>query len=202
MAGLVATARIFGWTTLAIGSITMRTSSPRRSVTPRWSMPVPGLAVESVTNWQPVTAQSDLTSRVRLEVAILASEQIRPVPVLARTEARVRQTVLLVSRQAEVRRHLRACLQDHPKLRLVEVNSVSTAVSLASEVLVHLIIADPGTANVTRALPEIRTILLADEPPSRDGFVAGPRQHVMQRPFSAETLAATVLLLLREPPRD
>ena len=178
----------------------MQTRSRRRSLTPRWSVPVTGLAMEPVTNWQvPVMSQPGLSSRLRLEVDILTSEQLAPVPVLSRHEVRIRQTVLLVSRQAEVRHHLRVCLQDNPKLRLVEVDSVSVAASLASEVAVHLIIADPGTVGVTRALPEVRTILLADVPMIRDVLGAGPKHHVMQRPFSAETLCATVMLLLQEP---
>jgi hypothetical protein len=183
----------------------MRTRSRRRSNQPSWSVPVVGLALESITSWQPPMAERpNLSPRVRLEIDILSSEQLAPpvpVPVLARSEVRVRSTVLLVSSEAEVRGHLRACLQDQPKLRLIEVDSVSAADALASEVQVHLIIADPGAASVTRAQPAVRTILLADDPAGLHSTAPGPMQHVMQRPFSAETLAATVLLLLSESTR-
>jgi len=105
---------------------------------------------------------------------------------------------MLVSREAEVRRHLKACLSDHPKLRLLEANSPTAAASLASELAVHLIITDAKAATVMKALPEVRTILLAEQPVHEGMAGERSRQHVMHRPFSAETLRATVLLLLQE----
>lgn len=169
-----------------------------RSPTPVW---VPGdvvFADQPVTGWHaPASGADAISTGDRRATAVMTLEQ--PVPALARIDARVRHTVLVVSRQREVRRHLRGCLDGHAKLRLADVASVTAAVSLAREVSVHLIIADPSAWSVTRALPGIRTILLANDSLGRDLAGSSRRQHVMQRPFSPETLAATVHLLLREP---
>jgi len=177
----------------------MHTRSRRRPSIPFWSVAVSGFANEPVTQWQPPTAESPpVSSRVRLEVQILSTDPVAPVPVLARTQVRLRHTVLLVSHESAVRRDLYASLSEHPKLRLLEACSPTAAASLASEVAVHLIIADAMAASVMQALPEVRTILLADNSVEMHLSVNRLRQHVMQRPFSAETLSATVLLLLEQ----
>ena len=177
----------------------MRVRSRRRSSIPVWSQAVSGFANESVTQWQPPMAErASLSSRVRLEVDILSADAVAPEPVLTKTPIPIRCTVMLVSPEAKVRQHLRACLSDHPKLRLLEANSPTAAASLARELAVHLIITDAKASTVMRALPEVRTILLADQPIHEGMAGKRSRQHVMQRPFSAETLRATVLLLLQE----
>lgn len=173
-----------------------------RSAVPTWSLADAGFVDEPVTSWREPTA--DLvpgSDRIRLAGATLESESMspHPRPVLTRNDAGVRYTVLLVARLREVRRYLRSCLDNQSRLRVADVASVTAAVSLTREVAVHLIIADSAAWSVSRALPEIRTILLSDGPPSHEVGANGKRRHVMHRPFSAETLAATVNLLLHEP---
>ena len=173
-----------------------------RSAAPTWSHTDTGFADEPVTNWQaPVINTAPVSAPGRLAAAVLASEPMvpYPLPVLTRSDTSIRHTVLLISRQREVRLHLRACLDGQTRLRVADVSSVTAAVFLSREVAVHLIIADPAAWSVSRALPEIRSILLSDDAPSHETSASGPRRHVMHRPFSAETLAATVNLLLREP---
>jgi len=177
----------------------MRVHSRRRSSIPVWSRAVSGFANEPVTQWQPPMAErASLLSRVRLDVDILSADAVAPEPVLTKTLVPIRHMVMLVSPEAELRKHLKACLCDHPKLRLLEATSPTAAASLARELAVHLIITDAKASTVMRALPEVRTILLADQPTHEGMAGRRSRQHVMQRPFSAETLKATVLLLLQE----
>ncbi len=171
-----------------------------RSATPTWSVGADGFVDEAITNWQaPVPEAPPAESMVRMHGRVWTSTQLTPVPVLSRTHARVRHTVLLVARQREVRRRLRECLEGQAELRVVDVGSIAAAVALAGEVAVHLIIADSAAWSVSRQLPDIRSILLSDHVVGHDPTLVGPRQHLMLRPFSPETLAATVHLLLRDP---
>lgn len=170
-----------------------------RSATSAWSPETTGFVDEPLTIWQAPVDEPVLPTVAPQDDRTWPCARLAPVPVLMRNHTPIRHTVLLVARQREVRRHLRSCLEGHRQLRVADVASVSAAVGLAREVAVHLIIADPAAWSVSRFLPEVRSILLTDVPAGHDPSTAGRRRHVMQRPFSAETLAATVHLLLREP---
>jgi hypothetical protein len=134
------------------------------------------------------------SARVQLEVAILAADQLAPVPEPATSHAPAQQTVLVVAAEADLRRYVRECLRERPDVRVVEAATVAAAAIVATGDAPQLLIVDEPEREILAVLSRIRAILVVDDLPPHARPEARLRRLV--RPFTAEKLLVEVGRLL------
>jgi hypothetical protein len=136
------------------------------------------------------------SSRVRLELEFLDADQAAPAspqPVGPDDEQN-RQTVLVVAGEADFRGYVRECLRERADLRVLQTATVASAVTVAAEVSLALIVVDEPERHVVAALSHLRAIVIVDDVPRGSPSAANVRSLV--RPFTAEGLLAEVRQLL------
>jgi hypothetical protein len=134
------------------------------------------------------------SARVQLEVAILAADQLAPVPEPATSHAPTQQTVLIVAAEADLRRYVRECLRERPDLRVLEAASVAAAAVVAADDVLLLLIVDEPEIEILAVLSRLRAIVVVDDVPRHARPEARLRR--LARPFAAERLLAEVGRLL------
>jgi hypothetical protein len=139
-----------------------------------------------------------VSSRVRLEVEILDADRAAATqPISVSTDAGTRRSVLVVAGETDVRRYVRECLRERTDLRVIEADSVTSAVLLATSDAPDFMIADDPERDVARLLPHVRVIIIVDDVPAGGATLAG-RIRLLVRPFAAGVLVAEVSRLLSE----
>jgi hypothetical protein len=133
---------------------------------------------------------------VRLEVAILAADQETLSNSATLGGELERLTVLVVSAESDVRRHVRECLRDCVDMRVLEAPSVAVALTLEAQANPHVLVVDATLGEVLVALPRARAIVLVDDDPRREP-AADARVRFLARPFTADQLVTEVELLRR-----
>ena len=134
--------------------------------------------------------EGDPSPRVRLEVALLDTDRVSPVPDMPTTRGEHPcLTGLVVAGEADLRRYVRECLRERTDLRLLDAATLTAAVALAGHYSPDLLVVDAPEQNVLRALPGPRAIVIVDSVPQRE---LGPQVRLLARPFSARELLAEV----------
>ena len=133
---------------------------------------------------------------VRLEVAILAADQVAPARSATDANDGARLTVLVVAAESDVRRHVRECLRDCADLRVLEAPSVAVGLTLEAQARPQVLIVDATQADVLVALPRARAVVLVDDDPRREQN-ADARVRFLARPFTADQLVTEVGLVGR-----
>lgn len=128
---------------------------------------------------------------------ILEAHQAAPIPVTLPNDGRASWTVLVVSAEADLCRYVRECLRDRAEVRVRDAASIDTAVALAEDGPVSLLIVDARERAILGALAHLRAILIVD---NVVGAFPMPRVRLLERPFTAEGLLAEVSLQLYRPP--
>ena len=137
------------------------------------------------------------SARVKLEVAILAADNVAPAAASAiASDGPVRLTVLVLAAEADVRRYVRECLRDSAGVRVLEAPSVAVALTLEAEAAPQLLIVDAEMSEVLVALPQVRAVVMVDDEPRREQ-PADARVRFLARPFSADQLVTEVGLARR-----
>lgn len=143
-----------------------------------------------------MSGRTDPSSRVRLEVALLDTNQAGPLPApSAAPDERPCLTALVVAAESDVRRYVRECLRERADLRLVEAATVAAAVALAAHSPPEFLVVDEPERDVVRALSSLPAIVIVDDVP-HDSLASGTRLRLLARPFTAERLKTEVDRLL------
>jgi DNA-binding NtrC family response regulator len=132
--------------------------------------------------------------RVRLEIDLLASDRHAPLSAPAVGDRREQRTVLVVARDADVRRHVLECLRERTDLRVVEADTIATATRLAAREPPALLILDTADIALLEAIAEVRAVVMVDDvgpEAMRDARIA-----TLARPFSGRDLESLVDRLL------
>jgi len=136
-----------------------------------------------------------------LEVAFLDADQAVPAPTPSSVaDERSCLTVLVVAAEADVRCYVRECLRERTDIRVVEAATVTTAVTLAADYSLDLLVVDAPERDVLATLSRLRAIVIVDEVP-RGAPTLGTYVRLLARPFTAERLVAEVSQLLGAAPR-
>ena len=136
-----------------------------------------------------------------MEVAFLDADQAVPAPTPSPVaDERACLTVLVVAAEADVRCYVRECLRERTDLRVVEAATVTTAVTLAADYSLDLLVVDAPERDVFARLSRLRAIVIVDEVP-RGAPTLGTYVRLLARPFTAERLVAEVSQLLGAAPR-
>ena len=139
--------------------------------------------------------ESKLSAGVRLEVAILAADQITSADASAvASDELVRLTVLVLAAESDVRRYVRECLRDCVDVRVLDAASVAVALTLEAQAAPQLLIVDAPQSDVLVALPRVRALVIVDDEPRREQS-ADARVRFLARPFTAHQLVTEVGLL-------
>ncbi len=128
--------------------------------------------------------------RVRLEAALLDADRAAPAPAAA-LDGRTCPTVLVVAREADIRRYVRECLRERAELRVVEAATVAAAVTLAAAHEPACLVVDRPERGVLDALASHPAVLLVDDVP-RGAPESAARLRLLARPFTAAELVAEV----------
>ena len=143
-----------------------------------------------------MSARTNPSPRVRLEVALLDADQAAAAPApSAAVDEHTCLTVLVVAAEADLRRYVRECLRERTDLRVLEASTVAGAVTLSASASPGLLVVDAPERDVLTALPELRAIMIVDDVP-HDASVSEARVHLLARPFTAEGLVEGVRQLL------
>src|SRR5262245_25163539 len=134
--------------------------------------------------------------RVRLEVAILAADEVAPAAAPPPHDGRC-LTVLAVAADADVRRYVQECLRDRSDVRVVTAATVTDAITVAAREAPRVMVVDAPQCEVILALPELATVMIVDDVPRRER-PGGTRVRFLSRPFAADALIAEVGRLLDE----
>lgn len=138
---------------------------------------------------------SDLPShpspRVRLEVELLTSRfASAPAADVHLADERERRSVLIMTRDPDLRRYLRECLAGEGGLHLLEADSAIAALDVARAHALHLLILDADHQAIAPRLPEVPAIVVAEvvlpEPAGDAPFVAA--RVTLAPPFGAQAL--------------
>ena len=137
------------------------------------------------------------SARVKLEVAILAADQVTPVADAAvASNEPVRLTVLVLAAEADVRRHVRECLRECADVRVLEAPTVALALTLEAQASPQVLVVDAPETEALMALPRVRAVVMVDEETRREQS-EDARVRFLARPFTADQLVAEVGLARR-----
>ena len=129
------------------------------------------------------------SERVRLEVAILAADEVALENAPPPHDAAV--TILAISADAYVRRYVQECLRDRPTVRVLAAATMSDALTLAARDTPRLLVVDAPQSEILMALTHVPTLILVDELPHVDEQ-ADSGVRFLARPFTPASLEAEV----------
>ena len=139
-----------------------------------------------------MSAKTDTSPRVRLEVAFLDADQAAPAPAPSpAADEHACLTVLVVAAEVDLRRYVRECLRERTDLRVVEAATVAAAIALASGGVPDILVVDEPERAVLDSLCQLRAVIIVDDVP-RGAPASGTHVRLLARPFTAERLVAEV----------
>ena len=134
------------------------------------------------------------SERVRLEVAILAADDVPPKNAPPPQGDSNVITILAIAADADIRWYVQDCLRGRENVRVLAAATVADALTLAARETPRLLIVDSSETQILMAL-HVRAVILVDErrPDDRPG---DSNVRFVARPFTSVRLWAEVDALL------